>query len=242
MTRALPSKPSVQSQFGVSEGATRVGSLPARAIGWAGLVLAVIALMLPGTAAARTRAARPADAGLGARTVARLDRTLRSTWAGTWAPGVLAGVWGGDHGWTAALGSAQRAAGPRPLLSDHTRIGSVTKTMIGTLVLELVDRHKLQLDESIARWFPQLPDAGQITIRDLGDMSSGIASYTTNPTFTSQYFSDPTMSWSPDQLIADGAALPRTFTPGDGFDYSDTNFVMLGRILERVTHEPLAQL
>lgn len=226
----------------MSEGATRVGSLPARAIGWAGLVLAVIASMLPGTAAAGTGAARPGGGGLGTRTVARLDRTLRSTWASTWAPGVIAGVWVGDRGWTAALGSAQRAAGPRPLLVDHTRIGSVTKTMIGTLVLELVDRHKLQLDESIARWFPQLPDASQITIRDLGDMSSGIASYTTNPTFTSHYFSDPTMSWTPDQLIAGGAALPRTFAPGDGFDYSDTNFVMLGRILELVTHKPLAQL
>ena len=242
MTRALPSRPSVQGRFGVSEGATRVGSLPARAIGWAGLVLAVIASMLPGTAAAGTGAARPAGGGLGTRTVARLDRTLRSTWASTWAPGVIAGVWVGDRGWTAALGSAQRAAGPRPLLVDHTRIGSVTKTMIGTLVLELVDRHKLRLDESIARWFPQLPDAGQITIRELGDMSSGIASYTTNTTFTDRYFSDPTMSWTPDQLIAGGAALPRTFAPGDGFDYSDTNFVMLGRILEMVTHKPLAQL
>jgi D-alanyl-D-alanine carboxypeptidase len=220
----------------------RVGSLPARTIGWAGLVLALIASMLPATAVAGTSAAGRAGTGLDRRTVARLDQTLRSTWATTWAPGVLAGVWIGGCGWTAALGSTERAAGPRPVLADHARIGSITKTMIGTLVLELVDRKKLRLDESIARWFPQLPDAGQITIRELGNMSSGIASYTANATLTNRYFSNPTMSWRPSQLIAGGAVLPRKFAPGHGFWYSDTNFVMLGRIVEMVTHKPLAEL
>lgn len=62
---------------------------------------------------------------------------------------------------------ASMLAGTAATRADHTRIGSVTKTMIGTLVLELVDRHKLRLDESIAQWFPQLPEASQITIRKL---------------------------------------------------------------------------
>jgi D-alanyl-D-alanine carboxypeptidase len=241
----LPTAPIAQ---GAAEGqaprAVRSLPTPARA-GMAVLatLLALVAGAAPGTAgAAALRAKRVADKRVDARTQARLGRALQTAWASTWAPGVIAGVWIGDRGWTAALGSAQRAAGPRPLLVDHTRIGSVTKTMIGTVVLELVDRHKLRLDQSIARWFPQLPDAGEITIRELGDMSSGIASYTTNTTITDRYFSRPTMSWMPSQLIAGGAALPRTFTPGDGFDYSDTNFVMLGRILEMVTHKPLAQL
>jgi D-alanyl-D-alanine carboxypeptidase len=113
--------------------------------------------------------------------------------------------------------------------------------MIGTAILELVDQGRLGLDQPISTWFPQVPDASQITIRELGNMSSGIASYTFNPTFTDQYFSHPTMWWSEDQLIAGGTALPRKFDPGHGFDYSDTNFVMLGRIIELVTHEPLAR-
>jgi D-alanyl-D-alanine carboxypeptidase len=112
--------------------------------------------------------------------------------------------------------------------------------MIGTVILELVDQRKLRLDETIDRWFPQLPDANEITIRELGNMSSGIASYTTNTAIVDQYFMHPTIWWSPSRLIAGGAALPRKFSPGDGFDYSDTNFVMLGRIIELVTHQPLA--
>ena len=176
------------------------------------------------------------------RSQARLARALQATWASTWAPGVIVGVWVGDRGWTSVRGSAQRAAGPAVVLGEHTRIGSVTKTMTGTLILQLVDQRKLRLDETIERWFPQLPDARNITIRDLGSMSSGIASYTTNSVITNRYFTHPTMAWNPNTLIAGGAALPRLFTPGNGFNYSDTNFVMLGRIVELVTHKPLAQL
>jgi CubicO group peptidase (beta-lactamase class C family) len=94
----------------------------------------------------------------------------------------------------------------------------------------------------MARWFPQLPDAHEITIRELGSMSSGIASYTTNPAITDRYFNHPTMRWAPDRLIAGGASLPRLFTPGRGFNYSDTNFVILGRIIELLTHQPLARV
>ncbi len=206
----------------------------------AAMLLALGAVAFPARAGASPPPARAAANRLDPRTVNRLDRALQTTFASTWSPGVLAGVWIGNRGWTSALGSAARAAGPRPILADHARIGSVTKTMIGTVLLELVDQRKLGLDETIARWFPQLEDANRITIRQLANMSSGIASYTGNPTFTDQYFLHPTMRWSPNRLIASGAALPRKFAPGRGFDYSDTNFVILGRIIELVTHRPLA--
>jgi D-alanyl-D-alanine carboxypeptidase len=206
-------------------------------------LLVLGAALLPGAASAATpHAKRAPGLGLDAQLKSRLASTMRSSWATTWAPGVIAGVWIGNRGWTSVLGSTRRAAGPRPLLADHTRIGSVTKTMVGTLILELVDQHKLALDETIQRWFPKLRDARNITIRDLGDMSSGIASYTTDSKITDRYFTNPQTIWNPDQLIAGGAGLPRLFAPGKGFNYSDTNFVMLGQIAERVTGKPLDQL
>ena len=200
-------------------------------------LLAIGAALTPG-AFARTRVASAGN--LDARTVARLDRALSTTWGRTWSPGVIAGVWVGQRGWTATLGSGQRAAGPRPVLADHTRVGSVTKTMVGTLILRLVDQGRLRLDDTIERWYPTVPGASRITIRELGDMSSGLDSYTFNPKLTDQYFLHPTTWWNPDTLIAGGVALPTRFAPGQGFWYSDTNFVMLGRIIEMVTHEPLA--
>jgi D-alanyl-D-alanine carboxypeptidase len=210
----------------------------------AGLAVAVAAAVaIPGVASAvPTSPSRPPTAHFDARTTARLRSALQRTWATTWAPGVIAGVWVGHRGWTAVRGSSQRAAGPRPLISDHTRIGSVTKTMLGTLILELADEGKLSLDDTVQKWFPNLPDARKITIQELGQMSSGIASYTGDASITDRYFAKPTMTWNPNTLIAGGAALPRAFAPGKGFDYSDTNFVMLGRIAEMVTGKPVAAL
>ncbi len=205
--------------------------------------LAILAVGLAGTAGAATPHAKHAAAGrLNARTSARLGATLNRTWATTWAPGVIAGVWIGNRGWTAVRGSTRRAAGPRPVLADHTRIGSVTKTLVGTLILKLVDQGKLSLNETVEKWFPTLPDANTITIGELGNMSSGIATYTGNSAITDQYFANPRQIWNPDTLIAGGAALPRVFAPGTGFNYSDTNLVMLGRIAEMVTGKPLAVL
>lgn len=245
MTHTLAMRPPVQSRGGRGGAvAPRDGAVAprrARPLGLLALLLALVAAVVPATASAA--APGSASGQLNARTQVRLERALRTTWAQTWSPGVIAGVWIGNRGWTSALGSTQRAAGPRPTLADHTRVGSVTKLMVGTLILELVDQHKLRLDQTIQRWFPNFPDANRITIRELGDMSSGIASYTANSTLTDQYFLNPTMWWDPNVLVAGGAALPRVFpVPGKGFWYSDTNFVMLGQIIERVTHQPLAQV
>jgi D-alanyl-D-alanine carboxypeptidase len=111
----------------------------------------------------------------------------------------------------------------------------VTKTFTGTVILQLVDEGKLKLDESIARWFPTAPEASEITIRELGDMSSGINSYTADEAITARYFTHPQTIWKADELIDGGLALPRKFAPGKGFFYSDTNTLMLGKIAEAVT-------
>ncbi len=175
-------------------------------------------------------------------TTAKLDRALRTTLSTTQAPGVIAGVWAGDRGWTATLGTSGGRTPRRPTLADHTRIGSVTKTMTGTLVLQLVDEGRLRLDDTIDRWFPGLAGADRITIRQLGEMSSGIQSYTRLESFTDRYFARPRTVWSPADLMAIGWKLPRLFEPGQSFDYSNTNFLMLGRIVERVTRKPLARV
>ena len=71
-------------------------------------------------------------------------------------------------------------------------------------------------------------------------MSSGIASYTADSAVGNQYLGDPTAPWTPTQLIDAAATLSPLFAPGQGFDYSNTNFVMLGQIVEQVTGQPFA--
>lgn len=172
----------------------------------------------------------------------RLDRALDQTLAKITAPGVAVGVWVGEKGWTAVRGITKRGERRTPTLGDHTRIGSITKTFTGTVVLQLVDEGKLKLDETIQQWFPLVPEAGKITIRDLGDMSSGINTYVADKEISDRYLDDPTKPWKPEQLIDAGVGLPRTFAPGDGFFYSDTNTLMLGQIVEDVTGKPIGRV
>jgi D-alanyl-D-alanine carboxypeptidase len=193
-----------------------------------------------GTVPAATTA--PAAAPIDAATRARLTRALDTSFRAARAPGVMVSVSRGDGTpWTAVRGTADPAT-RAPVQDDlYTRIASVTKTFTATMVLQLVDEGKLALDDPIARWFPDLSDGDEITVRMLGNMSSGIDSYSLDPTVQKEYSADPERTFTNDELIAAGTSLPRRFPPGEGFLYSNTNFVMLGRIVEAETGKPYAE-
>jgi D-alanyl-D-alanine carboxypeptidase len=173
---------------------------------------------------------------------AELRKALDSSWGATLSPGAIVSVSVGDRTWTATRGTTRKGARTRPTLAEHTRIGSLTKTFVGTLVLQLVDDHKLKLDDTIDRWVPWVPGAAQITVRDLGDMGSGLNTYTADQEFLDRYFAAPTAHWAPITVIKDGVSLPPKFAPGQGFFYSNTNFILLGKIAEQVTGEPIGRL
>jgi D-alanyl-D-alanine carboxypeptidase len=198
----------------------------------------ITAFCVVSTASAATRSAAKLDAA----TRAELDKALDAAFAQVNAPGVIVGVRVGNRTWKASRGVSDTATNQPVALDEHTRIGSVTKTFTGTLILQLVDQGKLRLDDTIEKWFPELRDANRITVRELGDMSSGIDSYTSNPTLVNEYLANPTRAWTPEELVAAGTSLGRRFEPGQGFFYSNTNFVMLGLIIEQVTNKPYPQV
>lgn len=218
------------------------------------LVLLVAAVLR--AAYARKNCLCEGDCPFDLATQGALESALDAAFARTRSPGTIVGVRAGRRLWIASRGSVRRGKAQRggtlgaasapggadlPVVGEHTRVGSVTKTMTGTLVLQLVDEGRLRLDEPIGRWFPALPDGPAITVRQLGDMSSGLDSYTANPEIVRAYFADPERRWAPEELAAGGTSLPRKFAPGRGFFYSNTNFVLLGLIVEQETGLPYAQ-
>jgi hypothetical protein len=122
----------------------------------------------------------------------------------------------------------------------HHRIGSLTKTFIGTLVLQLEEQGKLSLDDRIGCYVDGVPNGGTITLRNLLDMTSGLVSYTDDPTVQKTYLSDPGMAWTPHQLIGGVLSQPVQFPPGEGWYYSNTNYILLGLVVEHVIGMPLA--
>ncbi len=201
-------------------------------------LVALGGLIAPGAVAAPRSAERPLAPAL----QKKLGRALDSAWGQTVAPGAIVGVWVGDRGWTATRGTTRQGAKLAPSVADHTRIGSITKTFTGTVIMQLVAEGRLKLSDTIDRWFPAVPNASQISVRELGDMSSGINTYTANPATLERYFGAPQTIWTPTELIDSGVSLPAKFPPGQGFFYSNTNFLMLGQIAEQVTGRPIARL
>lgn len=158
------------------------------------------------------------------------------------APGTIVSVSTPQGTWTRAFGIADTATG-EPMTADmNFRVGSVTKTFTTTLVLMLAQEGKLDLDDPISMYLDGVPRGDEVTIRELASMRSGVPSYTKNPDFVGQMFADWTKAWLPTQLPPFGYALDFSFAPGTNFEYSNTNTILLGLLIEKLEDKPLGQV
>src|SRR5215208_5810413 len=122
---------------------------------------------------------------------ADLDAALEKSFQESDAPGVVAAVQTPDYTWVRALGVADRTS-KEPITPDvHHRIGSVTKTFTATLLLKAADEGLLSLDDTIDQYVKGVPNGDEITLRQMADMTSGIASYTENEQWGEEWSSDP---------------------------------------------------
>jgi D-alanyl-D-alanine carboxypeptidase len=169
---------------------------------------------------------------------AKLDAAAETGRAEISSPGAIVAVQTPKGRWVTAYGVADPVTGRAMTVDDAQRIGSVTKTFTGTLILQLVQKGALSLDDTIDTYVDGVPNGSTITIDDLLTMKSGLASYTLNTELQNAWFANPTEPWTPEQLLAASFALPPIFAPGTKFNYSNTNFILLGEVIQKVTGEP----
>jgi D-alanyl-D-alanine carboxypeptidase len=141
--------------------------------------------------------------------------------------------------WATTMGTRTWHGTEPVTLADHVRVGSNTKTMTATVILQLVDEGRIGLDDPVSRYRPDVPNGENITIAQLLDMTSGLANYTEDLGLNEQMDSNPGRVWNPEELLAIGLAEPPAFPPGEGFLYSNTNYVLLGVIIEQLTGVPV---
>ena len=191
---------------------------------------------LPSTPAVSSPDVPPAMAG-------RLDRALARAQKALLLPGVEATVIFADGStWTGASGMADVAAGRPVVPSTPFAAASVTKTFTSALILRYVDQGLLKLDDPLARWLPEWPNARRITIRMLLNHTSGIPDYFRNPKFDLVLNKDKKRSWTPAEVLEAYVPKGAVFPPGKGWAYSNTNYLLLGVVAAEVGGAPWAEL
>jgi D-alanyl-D-alanine carboxypeptidase len=146
--------------------------------------------------------------------------------------------------YTTAYGLADTQTGTPISIADHFRIGSITKTFTGTAVLQLVDQGRLRLTDPISMYVDGVPSGDQITLDMLGRMRTGLANYSDDDTFDDQF--DKELPLGPDAFPANARELvdiafrhPLHFPPGTRYQYCNTNAVLLGMVVEKISGQPL---
>ncbi|MGW7515919.1 serine hydrolase domain-containing protein [Streptomyces sp. NPDC054796] len=161
------------------------------------------------------------------------------------APGVLARAEDGGGVWNGASGVARLGTERPRLPQDRFRIGSLTKPFVATVLLQLEAEGRLRLDDPVERWLPGTVsgdgyDGRRITLRQLLGHTSGIYDYTEDAAFQRAYFTDAFMTSrfrpvSPEGLVRTATSHPPVSAPGAAWHYSNTNYVLAGMVIERVT-------
>ncbi len=173
---------------------------------------------------------------------AAMQRTIDETARALLVPGAMVVVEtpAGTH--RLSYGTTTLGEENPPTSSTHFRIGSVTKTMTAAVILQLVSEGQLSLDDPIGSYVDGVPDGQTVTIAQLLEMRTGLRNYLDTTGFATTFRADPTHVWAPQDLLDLSFAEPMTFGPGGGYDYSNTNTILLGMVAEDIEAKPLASI
>ena len=194
-------------------------------------IVATLAIALP---AGISDAAGPAE-----ERAAALDKAIPLAMQRASVPGAIVGIWqDGSEPYVRAFGVRDAGTGEKMAPDLYMRIGSNSKTFTVTAILMLADQGKLGLDDPIGRYVEGVPGGDQITLRQLAEMRSGLYDYAsdTNPKMPQQPFRE----WTPHELLEIAFSHKPLFPPGSAFDYCNTNTVLLGVVVEKVSGQSLA--
>lgn len=189
---------------------------------------------------AAASAAQSPSAEFSASTTKDLAKIVRDDMKANRVPGVNVGIWIPGRGrFVRSFGVANRHTG-RPMdVRDHVRIASITKTFTGMATLRLVDQGRLRLGDRLSEFVKGVPNGRQITIRRVLGMTAGIYNFTEDPHFDARFTRHPRLPFPLRKVIRIIRRHGPDFPPGKKATYSDSNYVLLGRVIKKVTgHAP----
>jgi D-alanyl-D-alanine carboxypeptidase len=167
-----------------------------------------------------------------------LDRTAKELLI----PGAVIVLRAPQADFMVSYGTTLLGATNPPDADTHFRIASNTKTMTAAVIMQLAQENNLSLDDPISKYIPEVPNGDNITIAQLLEMRSGLYNYTNDPVISATIDTDPVKVWTPAELLAIAFAHPPNFPPGTKYEYNNTNYALLGVVIEKLDGKPLAQV
>jgi CubicO group peptidase (beta-lactamase class C family) len=217
---------------------------------FAGGVSAALLLMMLPDAATTAAGAEGAECNAGevmvattctpqATALAEIDRIVSTTMAEKHVKATLAGVAvDGVTLMNKAWGESMTGVLATPDM--HFRNGAIAIAYLGVVLLQAAEKGIVGLDDKLSKYFPEYPKADEITLTMLMHGTSGYADFVNMKILP--LYKDPFRAWTPDELIAIGLGQPMVCDPGTCWSYAHTNFVIVGKVLEKATGQPLEML
>jgi D-alanyl-D-alanine carboxypeptidase len=158
--------------------------------------------------------------------------------------GVSVAVISGDQTVLITRGVANRETNEPMSAAHRFRVASIAKSIVASLVLQLVEEGELTLSDTVEDWLPgMVPENSDSSIEDLLRLQSGIFSYDQDERHMAPYLAgDLDYTYQPEQLIALAAEHPALFRPGERFYYPNTNYTLLALIVQKIVGRPLAEV
>ncbi|ONH61338.1 serine hydrolase [Frankia sp. CcI49] len=202
-------------------------------------LLAGTAPALAGTATQGVSTQRASEPATSSRISPDLQ-TLLSDVTAAGVPGVMVRVQDHNRIRQVAAGVTDLATGAPLRPQAKVRIGSITKTFVATVALQLVGEGRLTLDQPVERRLPGLlRDGNRITVRQLLNHTSGLFDYTADPKLLAGITANRV--FAPAELVAIAETHPSSFAPGTAWAYSNTNYIVAGLLIQSVTHHSLGE-
>jgi len=167
--------------------------------------------------------------------------------AGSGIPGIMLTLHDSSGYWSGAAGYSDLASGIPLHPCNITRVGSIVKTFTAVTILLLQEEGKLHIDDPVSQYLTGnetegLENADKSTLRQLMQHSSGIFNYIQSTKFQTASLNDLDKTWKPDELLEYAQNKEPYFSPGTDVLYSNTNYILLGMIIEKVTGKPYYQV
>jgi D-alanyl-D-alanine carboxypeptidase len=157
-------------------------------------------------------------------------------------PGAVVALRTATDDFDLAYGVRARGSSEPVRQDDHIRIGSITKTWTGTVILQLAQAGAVDLDGPVSEYLPNVPNGRNITITQLLNMRSGLFNYTEDRGVNETLDREPGKAWTAEELLDVAFNHKPYFDPDQGWHYSNTNTVLLGAIAEDRDRKPLARI